>query len=211
MLKTLKNLLIYLFFPVIFIMLFTSDINSKLYMSLLFLSYILLALYFYFIYNDILKKDFKDFKKNHFKTIIIYFLIGFILSTLSNIFINCVLIPNGISNNESSNIIFLLENKFLYSIVLCILIPFIEEIVFRLELKKTYKNKYLFIITSSIIFALLHLVSSTKLIELIYFIPYFIIGYMFSLLYYKTDNIYSNILAHILHNTVIVIFYLIFL
>ena len=211
MLKTLKNLIIYLFFPVIFIMFFTSDINSKLYMSLLFLSYILLALYFYFIYNDILKKDFKDFKKNHFKTIIIYFLIGFILSTLSNIFINSVLIPNGISNNELANIELLLENKFLYSIMLCFFIPFIEEVIFRIELKKTYKNKYTYIFLSSIIFSLLHLLSNTKLIELVYFIPYFILGYCFSYIYYKTDNIYSNILTHMLHNSVIVIFYLLFL
>jgi len=211
MLKTIKNIFIYLFFPVIFIMLFTSDINSKLYMSLLFLSYILLALYFYFIYNDILKKDFKDFKKNHFKTIIIYFLIGFILSTLSNIFINSVLIPNGISNNELANIELLLENKFLYSIMLCFFIPFIEEVIFRIELKKTYKNKYTYIFLSSIIFSLLHLLSNTKLIELVYFIPYFILGYCFSYIYYKTDNIYSNILTHMLHNSVIVIFYLIFL
>jgi len=211
MLKTIKNIFIYLFFPVIFIMLFTSDINSKLYMSLLFLSYILLALYFYFIYNDILKKDFKDFKKNHFKTIIIYFLIGFILSTLSNIFINSVLIPNGISNNELANIELLLENKFLYSIMLCFFIPFIEEVIFRIELKKTYKNKYTYIFLSSIIFSLLHLLSNTKLIELVYFIPYFILGYCFSYIYYKTDNIYSNILTHMLHNSVIVIFYLLFL
>ena len=86
-----------------------------------------------------------------------------------------------------------------------------DEIVFRLELKNKYKNKYLFIILSSILFTIPHLLSNTKLIELIYFIPYFILGYTFSIIYYKTNNIYSNILAHILHNTVIVIYYLIIL
>jgi len=211
MLKTLKNLLIYLFFPVIFIMFFTNDINSELYMVLLFLSYILLCIYFYFIYKDEFLNDFKTFRKEYFKSILKYFLIGFVLSTLSNIFINYFIIPNGISNNELSNIEFLLKNKFIYSIMLCFLIPFIEEIVFRLELKKRYKNKYTFIIISSIIFSLLHLLSNTKFIELIYFIPYFILGYTFSSIYYKTDNIYSSILVHIFHNTVIVIYYLIFL
>ena len=211
MLKTIKNLLIYLFFPVIFTLFFTNDINSKFYIILMFLSYILLCIYFYYVYKDILIKDFKNFKKEYLKKIIKYFLIGFVLSTLSNIFINYFIMPNGISNNELNNIEYLLKNKFFYSIMLCILIPFIEEIVFRLELKKKYKNKYLFTIISSIIFALLHIVSSTKIIELIYIIPYFIIGYVFSLLYYKTNNIYSNIIAHMLHNTVIVIYYLIFL
>ena len=211
MLKTLKNILIYLFFPVIFVLLFTSDINSKLYISLMFLSYILLGIYFYIIYKDDLLNDFKTFNKRYFKSIFTYFFIGFCLSTLSNLLINTFIIPNGISNNELSNIDYLLKNKFLYSIILCILIPIIEEVVFRLELKKKYKNKYLFIIISSSIFSILHLLSNTHLIELRYFIPYFIIGYTFSSLYYKTNNIYTNILTHMLHNSVIVIYYLLFL
>lgn len=211
MLKTFKNILIYLFFPVIFVLLFTNNINSTLYIYLMFLSYILLGIYFYIVYKDDFINDFKSFNKKYFKYILIYFFIGFCLSTLTNLLINTFIIPNDISNNELSNIDYLLKNKFSYSIMLCILIPFIEEIVFRLELKKKYKNKYLFIIISSVIFATLHLLSNTHLIELVYFIPYFIISYTFSLLYYKTNNIYTNILAHMLHNSIIVIYYLIFL
>lgn len=209
MIKTLLNIIIYLFFPSIFISLFTLNFYSTEGILLQLISYILLIIFFYFKYKKQLKKDLQNFKKKYLLTIILYWIIGFILMMLSNYIINYLLIPNSISNNEASNIELILNYKYIYPISICILIPIIEEIVFRLELKNKYKNKYLFILLSSIIFALPHLISNTKLIELIYFIPYFILGITFSTIYYKTDNIYSNIISHILHNTVIVIFYLI--
>ena len=209
MIKTLLNIIIYLFFPIIFISLFTLNFYSIKGILLQTLSYTILIIYFFFKYKNILKKDLNNFKKKYIKSIIIYWIIGFILMILSNFIINYIIIPNGISNNESNNIKLLLNYKYIYPISICILIPILEEIIFRLELKNKYKNKYLFIILSSTIFTLPHLINNTKLIEVIYFIPYFILGITLSTIYYKTDNIYSNILAHILHNTVIVIYYLI--
>lgn len=209
MIKTLLNIIIYLFFPTIFISLFTQNFYNKEGIILQTLSYILLIIFFYFKYKNILKKDLKNLRKEHIKTILLYWIIGFTLMILSNYIINYIIIPNGISNNESQNIEILLKYRYIYPISVCILIPIIEEIVFRLELKNKYKNKYLFILISSIIFALPHLITNTKLIELLYFIPYFLLGLTFSTIYYKTNNIYSNILAHILHNTIIVIYYLI--
>ena len=124
---------------------------------------------------------------------------------LSNYIINYIIIPNGISLNESGNRELLFNNKIIYSFTLCILIPFLEEITFRLEFKKNIKNKYLFIFLSSFTFALLHILSTTKLIEILYIIPYIILGLNFTLTYNKTDNILSNIIAHIIHNTTIVL------
>lgn len=209
MIKTFKNLFIYMFFPTIFISIFTNNYNSNLSIILQLISYILLSIFFYIIYKDILKKDLKKFKLDNFKYILIYWIIGFILMIIANYIINYIIIPNGISNNEQGNINLILKNKLIYPISVCIFIPFIEEIVFRLELKKRYKNKYIFILLSSFIFALLHLITNTKLIEFLYFIPYFILGLTFSTIYTKTNNIFSNILAHIIHNTIIVIYYLI--
>lgn len=209
MIKTLLNIIIYLFFPSIFISLFTLNFYSKEGILLQLLSYILLLIFFYFKYKKLLKKNVNNFKKKYITTTLIYWIIGFILMMLANYIINYLIIPNGISKNEAYNIELLLNHKLIYPITVSIFIPIIEEIVFRLELKNKYKNKYLFIILSSCLFALPHLISNTKLIELIYFIPYFILGLTFSTIYYKTNNIFSNILAHILHNTIIVIFYLI--
>ena len=129
---------------------------------------------------------------------------------LFNYIINYIVIPNGISNNEIGNRNLLLNNKIIYGILLCIIIPFIEEIIFRLSLKKTIKNKYLFLIISSTIFALLHLLSNTKLIELLYFIPYFILSLTFGTIYIKTNNIFSSILSHIFNNTLTVLIVLLF-
>ena len=211
MIKTLTNIIIYLFFPSIFVSLFTTNFNSIKSIILLTISYILLIIYFYIKYKKELTNYYKKFKKKHIKTIILYWLIGFILMIISNYIINFLIIPNGISNNESSNIELLLNYKYIYPISICILIPILEEIIFRLELKKIYKNKYIFLLLSSIIFTIPHLIANTKLIELLYFIPYFILGYTLSLIYYKTNNIYSNILAHMIHNTLIVFYYLIIL
>ena len=205
MFKGFKNILIYIFFPSIFTLLFTTNINSKEYIICMFLSYILLTFYFIFIYKKELISYLKNFKKEHIKTIIIYEIIGFILMMLSNYIINYIIIPNGISNNELGNRELLYNYKLIYPIILCILIPFLEEITFRLEFKKNIKNNKLFIFTSSITFGLLHILSTTKYIELLYIIPYTILGLTFSLIYNKTNNIFSNIIAHTIHNTIIVL------
>lgn len=210
MLKGLKNILIYILFPSIFTLLFTTNINSKEYTLFMLISYILLTIYFIIIYKKDLKEYINNFKIKNIKIIILYWLIGFILMMISNYIINYIIIPNGISNNEAGNRELLLNNKLIYSLILCIFIPFLEEITFRLEFKKNIKNKNLFLIISSLSFALLHILSTTKLIELLYIIPYFILGLTFTNIYIKTDNIISNILAHILHNTITVLIILLF-
>ena len=210
MLKGLKNILIYILFPSIFTMFFTTNINSKKYMFYMLISYILLTIYFTIIYRKDLKEYIKNFKIKNIKTIILYWIIGFIFMMISNYIINYIIIPNGISSNEAGNRELLFNNKIIYSLILCIFIPFLEEISFRLEFKKSIKNKKTFLIISSISFALLHILSTTKLIELLYIIPYFILGLTFSKIYIKTDNIISNILAHMLHNTITVLIILLF-
>lgn len=210
MLKGFKNILIYIFFPSIFTILFTTNIYSKKYMFYLLISYILLTIYFLIIYKKDLKEYIKKFKLKNIPIILIYWIIGFILMMISNYIINYLIIPNGLSNNEAGNRELLFNNKLIYSMILCIFIPIIEEITFRLEFKKNIKNKNIFVLISSITFALLHILSTTKLIELLYIIPYLILGITFSKIYIKTDNLISSIIAHILHNTTNVIILLLF-
>ncbi len=208
--KVVSNILIYLLFPSIIPLFFTNNVNSKEYIILVFISYLLLFIYFFSIYKKEILNDIKKFNKETIFKTIFYFIIGFILMILFNYIINYIVIPNGISNNEIGNRNLLLNNKIIYGILLCIIIPFIEEIIFRLSLKKTIKNKYLFLIISSTIFALLHLLSNTKLIELLYFIPYFILSLTFGTIYIKTNNIFSSILSHIFNNTLTVLIVLLF-
>ena len=210
MLKGFKNILIYIFFPSVFTMFFTTDIYSKKYMFYLLISYVLLTIYFIIIYKKYLKEYIKKFKLKNIPTILLYWILGFIFMMISNYIINYLIIPNGLSNNEAGNRELLFNNKLIYSIILCIFIPILEEITFRLEFKKNIKNKKIFLLVSSISFALLHILSTTKLIELLYIIPYLILGITFSKIYIKTDNLISSIIAHILHNTTNVIILLLF-
>ena len=45
--------------------------------------------------------------------------------------------------------------------------------------------------------------------DLIYLIPYGSLGVCFALLYYKTDNIFSSIVVHSLHNSIAIFLYLV--
>ena len=208
--KSTLNILIYILFPSIIPLFFTNNPHSKEYIIYLFISYILLTIYFTIIYKEKLIKNIKELNKKKILTTLIYFLIGFMFMILSNYIINYVIIPNGISNNEQSNRELLLNNKLLYGTLLTLLIPYMEEIVFRLSLKKSIKNNTIFILVSSTIFSLLHIVSTTKLIELLYFIPYFILGLTFSTIYTKTNNIFCSTISHILNNTITVLIILLF-
>ena len=208
--KSILNILIYILFPSIIPLFFTNNINSKEYMIYMFISYILLTIYFTTIYKEELINNIKKLNKKNILTTLIYFIAGFILMMLSNYIINYIIIPNGISNNEQGNRELLLNNKLLYGLLLSLIIPYIEEIVFRLSLKKSIKNNTTFILVSSTIFSLLHIVSTTKLIELLYFIPYFILGLTFSTIYTKTNNIYCSTISHILNNTITVLIILLF-
>lgn len=208
--KALSNILIYIFLPSIIPLFFTNNINSKEYIIYLFISYILISLYFTIIYKDELLNNIKKLNKKNILTTLIYFIIGFLLMMLSNYIINYIIIPNSISNNEQGNRELLLNNKVLYGLLLSLIIPYIEEIVFRLSLKKSIKNNTVFILLSSTIFGLLHIISSTKLIELLYFIPYFILGLTFSTIYTKTNNIFCSTISHILNNTITILVILLF-
>ena len=208
--KALINILIYILFPSVIPLFFTNNINSKEYIIYLFLSYIFVAIYFTIIYKEELLNNIKKLNKKNILTTLIYFIIGFLLMMLSNYIINYIIIPNGISNNEQGNRELLLNNKLLYGLLLSLIIPYIEELVFRLSIKKSIKKNTIFIILSSTIFSLLHIISSTKLIELLYFIPYFILGLTFSITYTKTNNIFCSTISHILNNTITVLVILLF-
>lgn len=206
------NILLYLFLPSIIMSLFYpyTNINNFNYFIFNTLSYLILLIYYFIIYKDTLINYFKKLnKKDIFYTLIIW-IIGFLLMILANYIINYIIIPNGISSNEEGNRQLLFSHKITYSFLFCILIPILEEISFRLEFKHNIKNKYVFLFISSLTFALIHILSTTSLIELLYIVPYLILGLTFSTVYMKTDNILCSMLAHILHNTLSILIILFF-
>jgi len=210
--KGFYNILLYLFFPSIISIIFYKylNISNLTYFIITITPYILLTIYFIFKYKN---KFINIFKKINIKNILIMlsiWCIGFILMMITNYIINYLVFNNGIASNEAYNRELLLSHKITYSILMCLFIPFLEEISFRLEFKKYFKKRFLFILVIILLFSLIHIISSSSFIELIYIIPYFILGVSFSYIYIKTDCIYMNILAHILHNTICVIVILFF-
>lgn len=154
-----------------------------------------------------LKKEIKDFKlnyKKYFKILISIWFIGFILMIISNYFITKT---SSLPSNELSVRTYM-NTKFVESIItMVIMAPILEEITFRYSFSKI-KNKYLYLIISTLLFAMIH-INPENASELPFLIPYGFLGLSFSLIFYKTKNILASITAHALHNYTIIMLLLI--
>ena len=79
----------------------------------------------------------------------------------------------------------------------------VEEICFRLPYSYcNNKNKLITYIFFSIVFASIHLLQSTSLIELLYIIPYLSLSFGIGYGFYKTDNILMSTIVHIINNSI---------
>ena len=167
-----------------------------------------LSIILFFIYRKDLIKDFKDFIKNFgiiTDVAIKYWVLGFALMILSNSLISA-LTPVNISENEQSVRAMISTTPVVAFFFICVFAPFIEEIIFRKSFKDALHNKWLFIIMSGIVFGLLHVISSiNSFYDLLYIIPYSLLGLFFALTYYETNNIFSTIFVHFSHNLLLLI------
>lgn len=176
----------------------------------LILTYLFTAFILFLYYKKDLLKDLKDLKKNY-KTIIkkdlIIWLIGLTIMISTSFIISKLNIPT--NTNQQANIDQLISMPVVEIICACILAPFIEELVYRKSMNNFTKNKHLFAIVTGIIFAFIHVSSSlnnpNSLIMLVYLIPYASLGISLGYAYKSTNNIFGNILIHMLHNTISII------
>ena len=152
-----------------------------------------------------LKIDFKKIKGNvnRFMDIAIkYWLVGLLVMVCSNLLINR-LTPAKAVNEESVQEI-ISSVKYISIITIGIIAPIIEEFIFRKAFKDVFKSGLAFILTSGLIFGGLHVVLSfNSLWDFLYIIPYSALGISFAAMYYKTDCIYTSIIMHMFHNTVL--------
>jgi len=183
--------------------------------------YLLIIAGLIILFRKRLKKEWKEFLKN-WKTIIKTGLNcwakGIGLMVISNIIV--LSITGNMAANEAQNREILTALP-LYAIsIMCLIGPMIEELVFRFSFKKGFKNKYIFAIVTSLIFASLHVVNSfdpftiqnimANWKQLLFLLPYSSLAIFFALGYYETDNIFTSAVAHIFHNTCSVIIILLF-
>ena len=159
------------------------------------------------VYRNDLRKDFKKIKKNYssyLEIAITYYVIGLVGMVVSNYILQFVL-HLGIAGNESSVRELISSIPFYMVISACIIAPFQEEMVFRKTVKEMINNKTIFIIASGLIFGGLHIIGNiNSALDLLYILPYGLLGSIFAIIYTKTDNIWVSIFVHAMHNTILV-------
>ena len=210
------------YFPYIPMELFNINYDNfnmtmkSLYMFFCDIGYILIL---FILYKDKIIKDFKnyfkDFSKN-FEQSFKYYFIGVLIMMISNLILT-IFVSSATANNEEA-VRAMIDQVPLYMLFsVSIYAPFVEELIFRHSIKDSiicYGNnkitKYIYIIISGFIFGFLHMsLDSTNYLDYLYIVPYMSLGVAFAALYHKSDNIFSSIVMHSLHNTVTVILYFI--
>jgi len=207
--KIFRSLSIFLFGTLIlqfFLELLVDESNIILYSFGLVFNYVLLVALLYFIYKDEINKMFIDFKENfskYLRSSLVIYLIGFAVMLGINYLLQYhIFDEKSLSFNESA-VRGLINTYFVaYFFIVVLLAPILEELVFRFGFD-IIKNKYSFIIISSIAFALLHSLGDfTSLIEALNILPYLAVGIAFGYIYYETKNVFPGIVLHLLHNLI---------
>ncbi len=173
---------------------------------LLLIPLLLVSIVLGIIYHKTLINDLKNFKKEFLNIGIRYWLLAYILMFIINNIL--VYFQGNIAANEEINRQ-MLDSVTLYAVFsMCFFGPFCEEICFRLGFRKAFSNPTLYAIFTSLLFGFLH-VMNFNLNEFLFIIPYTIVGYAFALSYIKTNNIWTSIILHIIHNSVVIFLILI--
>lgn len=156
----------------------------------------LCCLGYIFNYDGI--KDFKTIGKE-----LLMFIPVFLLST----FMTSLLISGEPANQTSVNEI-LSQSPILYSIIIVIIGPMLEEYIFRFLPSKFIKNQLLYVLISSIIFAGMHVINDPNPFYYIwYYLP---LSLYFGYRYYKTENLFVTISMHSFNNLIATLALLIF-
>lgn len=163
---------------------------------------LLLIVLIFKLYKDYIKKSWEDFKVNKNLYLKKYLKYWFVI-LFGTAFLNLIIsnLNNGnIAENEEA-VRDLLQNMPIYTWIASVLIaPVLEELIFRLSLKSVFKYKWLFIILSGLIFGSFHVVGSSSIYELLYLLPYSLPGCIFAYVLWESNNIFTTIGLHMLHN-----------
>lgn len=170
-------------------------------------SNICLFLMFFIFYFKSLKKDFCTFKNDllfNLNSALKYWIIGFVLMFISNLFI--FLINGSIAGNEQTVRSMIKALPFIMLINAGIIAPFNEEIMFRKSLGDIFNSKWLFVICSFLLFGGAHVIGNiNNILDILYIIPYGFLGGTFALAYRNTNTIFTPITMHMFHNTMMII------
>ena len=158
------------------------------------------------VYRKDLIKEFKLFKNNFITCIdtgFKYWFIGVLIMFACNIIL-AFGFKSGGANNENLVQSFIKTLPILMGIDICLIGPFVEEIIFRKTIKDVFKNKWIFVALSFLLFGGAHVISNAKtIIDWLYIIPYGALGASFAYSYHKTDTVFTSMSIHMIHNTIL--------
>ena len=212
--KFILTILIYILFQsnFLFSLLYLFGINLSILPNickkiLLYLNDIIYIVIILLLYKKEIKEGIDDLKNNFSNRALLSvkcWALGCILMVMSSVIINYFLSQNAPLNEQiiRTNI----KKAPIYMIFTCSFVaPILEEMTFRQSLYGLIKNKWIFIISSGAIFGLLHVIGSyNNILNLLYIIPYGVMGSCFAFLLSKTNNITLPIIIHMIHNTILV-------
>lgn len=193
-------------FPIIsYSFIINNNIDNTLWSNLIELvSTLILAIILVFIYRKIFISDFKKFDRKFFYQGFKY--LFFMVITLNFLVFISSQFGVEISDNEKSIRELIFNFPFIRSLMSIFLVPFIEEAIYRLSIKKYISNQIIFIITSAFIFGFLHVPNLFSNFGVFFqFLAYASSAIYLSLFYLKTNNIWSAVYLHFLNNALGVI------
>ena len=194
---------IFQYIPVIIFNIDVTSISDSLNILLSAFSSIIVCFILLFMYRKELKEEFIKFKNNfsfNMDTGIKCWLAGLFCMMIFNIIIS-VIFKGGTAGNEETIQSMIGTLPWMMIISAGILAPWNEEIVFRKTLRNVFKNKYLFMITSGLVFGLAHVVGNVNTwTDWLFVLPYGSLGFAFALAYNKTDTIFTPMIFHMIHN-----------
>ncbi len=216
-------LIYYLVCPYIFSSIFKNGLLSSNFWIRNFSYLAVYALTFLVIFLIVRKdiiKQFKEFLKDKKKVLskgFNYWIYGIIIMFISNLVITSIIGSIAVNEQTTEKVIF--STPFYAIPTIVFFGPFLEELVFRYGIRKSFNKKTPYIWFSGIVFGLLHVSTAldsftiSEIIkhasEFLFIIPYGALGYFFAKAYYETDNIFSSVIPHMLHNTMSVVLILI--
>lgn len=185
-----------------------NKITPQLEVLLSCFSNLILLMILFFMYRIDLRREWKNFTKNlnySMDSCFKYWCIGLAGMMVANIVIGTFLNLGQAENEELvQGMIVALPSVMLLNAG--VIAPIIEELVFRKAFRDAIKGKWPFILTSGLVFGLMHVAVATTWVDLIFFVPYACLGAAFAYMYYDTDSVFAPMLAHLFHNTVLILF-----
>lgn len=210
--------LMFLFFAYTFLVPITpSGAYSLIVKMIIDVSFITLT---YFMFKETINSSFKKIFKEPWKFIkyVVFFWILFlILPSIYSAVMEKIFNISAPNNYGMLNLAKKVPGYLIFNMI--IFAPFIEEMVFRNGFKVLIKNKFLYVVISTLVFALFFAYATNNgvtanifgmeiLLSYIFIVPYIITGFISSYTYLKTDNIFVPMVIRIIQNIFLLFLYL---